>query len=829
MGKFNLAAVRTQDGQKDQIDPRDIFKTLPLKSRKYSYLRDVQAEVLDYWSQHQDESEIVIKMNTGSGKTVVSLLILASYMKQAKGPCVYVVPDNYLLDQVQNEAKEMGIEVVTEPSTRFLKQESILVVNINKLFNGKSIFGVDQEGAKIDVGVFLIDDAHACIDKIDDQFTIKISRENAKYNALINIFKHDLNNQSETIFSDIEEAYPNGGSIQVPFWAIKNHFSDIISILSDQGDSETKWKYPLIKSYLKFSDCIVSPRIIEFSIRVIPTNIIRAYEKAKKIIVSATLPDDTILCKSLGISKKAIENIITPKSAGDLGERLIIVPNDINSSFLKDDIKAMIEDYSKNMKVFVIVPSNKKSEYWKDIAKIVLTSDNLNEELKKFKKSTSGLAILVNRYDGIDLPDDDCRILILDDLPEDRAEIEKIDNSSLDNSTNVVVRKIRKIEQGMGRAIRSNEDYCVVMLLGSGLTNYLYAKNGMQYFTPATRKQIDISSNLLSQIRDGSLEDLKEAINLVLSRDGEWIKTIKSALLGLEFSAQIPNDLSFILRESFELAWNNQIEKAIHVLENFANTLNIQNEKQLSGWIKYYIAAFTNNLNELKAQEIMKSASNLNSRLVRPLDGIQYQKMLESRNDQVKKCIEYFNRVNDNNKLIVLLNSVLERLVFRPETADQFEDAIFNLALYLGFDSQRPEKDYKRGPDNLWGCGNLQFFIIECKNGCTTDTINKHDTNQMNGSIEWFENVYDSTCKKTPILIHPSTRFDHAATPNKEVRLMTEKKLNLFKNAVKTFVSECMNDGKINDTGIIKASLVKNKLEYNSIIDNYTLPVKIKK
>ena len=39
-------------------------------------------------------------MNTGSGKTVVGLLILKSCLNEEKGPAVYVVPDSYLVKQV---------------------------------------------------------------------------------------------------------------------------------------------------------------------------------------------------------------------------------------------------------------------------------------------------------------------------------------------------------------------------------------------------------------------------------------------------------------------------------------------------------------------------------------------------------------------------------------------------------------------------------------------------------------------------------------------------------------------------------------------------------
>jgi hypothetical protein len=74
-----------------------------------------------------------------------------------------------------------------------------------------------------------------------------------------------------------------------------------------------------------------------------------------------------------------------------------------------------------------------------------------------------------------------------------------------------------------------------------------------------------------------------------------------------------------------------------------------------------------------------------------------------------------------------------------PGTANKFEEAVKNLAYMLGFNGQRPENDFGKGPDNLWSTGSLKYFIIECKNGAINEIICKEDINQLNGSINWFE------------------------------------------------------------------------------------------
>lgn len=48
--------------------PREIFLTLD-KDKDFSFLRDVQADVLDRWFEDREERDSVIKLNVGSGKT----------------------------------------------------------------------------------------------------------------------------------------------------------------------------------------------------------------------------------------------------------------------------------------------------------------------------------------------------------------------------------------------------------------------------------------------------------------------------------------------------------------------------------------------------------------------------------------------------------------------------------------------------------------------------------------------------------------------------------------------------------------------------------------
>ena len=73
--KINFSNINNTYNQ-SSTHPRDIFMALPNKSKDYAYPRDVQTEVWNQWFENRNEKNNIIKMNTGSGKTVVGLMIL---------------------------------------------------------------------------------------------------------------------------------------------------------------------------------------------------------------------------------------------------------------------------------------------------------------------------------------------------------------------------------------------------------------------------------------------------------------------------------------------------------------------------------------------------------------------------------------------------------------------------------------------------------------------------------------------------------------------------------------------------------------------------------
>lgn len=106
------------------LHPRDIFFTLN-RAPNFSFPRDIQTEVMNRWFDVRDNHDNVIKLNVGSGKTLVGLLLLQSSLNERSGPALYVTPDNQLLQQVIQEAQALGIEVTDDPRDRVRPQHDV--------------------------------------------------------------------------------------------------------------------------------------------------------------------------------------------------------------------------------------------------------------------------------------------------------------------------------------------------------------------------------------------------------------------------------------------------------------------------------------------------------------------------------------------------------------------------------------------------------------------------------------------------------------------------------------------------------------------------------
>ncbi|WP_143447402.1 DEAD/DEAH box helicase [Kineosporia sp. R_H_3] len=807
-------------------EPRRIFAALPTRAPKYARPWDVQTQVWDRWHGRRTESDLLVKMNTGGGKTVVGLMMLKSCLNEGAGPAVYITPDIYLANQVRAEADALGIETTDDPrSGRFQSGKAILITHIHKVINGLSVFGVmGDTRQRIEMGSVLVDDTHACLATLEDQYTLTISRGHAAYNELANLFDDALRDQSPSAVRDLAEDVP-GVALRIPYWAWADRHEQVLNVLHPHRESTNKFTFvwPLIREVLHLCDTAISYSEIEIKPPCPPIDRIPSLVAAKRrIYLTATLADDSVLVTHFDAAPTTIATPITPQTADDLGDRMILTPLETHPGTTDDEVRDFLVEQAARHNVVVIVPSRRRAAFWRDVAAAEHDSTTIHDGVRSLREGHVGLVVLINRYDGIDLPGDACRILALDGLPEAYSALDRIEALALDESDAMITRQIQRIEQGMGRGVRSNDDHCVVLLLGSKLTQRLHRAGGAAKFSPATHAQLLLSEQVADMLHGVPFTELGSVINQCLDRDPEWVTASRDALDGVTYpTTSTISGIAVAEREAFRLAELGRYRDAHDKMREAITAAS--GDRRHEGWLKQRAAGYLHLTDPAAALQMQRSAQIDNRAVLRPRDGVEYHR-LSSIADQARQAAECLTtRYSNGNDLIVGVAAILEDLSPDPDPASvpNFEQAVHDLGLHLGLGAQRPERDTGEGPDVLWSLGELAYLVIECKSGSTTDAIWRHDAEQLSHSMDWFDEKYDHTCSATPILIHKSLMLHKQASARPAARVVTFDNLVKLRDAVSKYAAALAADNGYRDTGKISAQLATWGLNGKSFVQKW--------
>ncbi len=822
---INFDLIGKKNSKDTIVNPTELFNAL---SKKYEYLRDVQSQVLEEWyNKRNDTKDLIIKMNTGGGKTIVSLLILKSSLNEKKGPAIYVVPNNFLKEQVKIEAANLGISVTDNYSDPdFFSGKSILIINSHQLFNGKSKLKSSE------IGTILFDDVHAILAILEQQFTIKIAKNKELYKKIIKKFEDVLKEQNPLKYNELEYGRLQGAML-VPFWEWQKKYVEVFKLLLEEereemlsDEKEVTFKLDLIKEDFELYECIVDKESIEITFDQMPIDIIDSYKNCeRRIFTTATLADDNLLSSYFNLSLS--EMAITPRLCSDIGERMILIPKLMNPNLSDEEIKNKLKEKSQKYNIVVLVSSLKKAREWKEYADIIIEEKNIKENIEKMKKEHIGLVVLINRYEGIDLPNEACRILVIDDLPRVERKYTKLIEGIMRNNMETMANTIQKVEQGMGRGIRSSEDYCVVILLGDQLTDLIVRNRNKleKLFSVATLTQFEVASQLMDAVKKEdkvTIETISEVMDFCLERNKDWIQSLKGELAEKSYQKFLTiNSETNLLRKAYKMVLNGKIREGIDEIINFINK-NIDIPLELKGLLLQKAAKYENLINPIEAQVLLNSAHKYSKLLLAPIEGIKQERKTIIPKIQVDTLIDKLKDLGQN-QYIIRMNFIKSRLNFDDSDYNSFEEGVKELGELLGFTSFRPDKNKGVGPDNLWGLNFQNFLVIECKNEAISKFIAKENCNQLSGSINWFNTIYNLSkeIKAIPIMIHPSNKILAGTYPPENMRCIDKEKLELLKKNI-TNLTKTLSELKSYEKNKISDILNLYHFDYKTFVNFYT-------
>ncbi|MGO2242255.1 MAG: DEAD/DEAH box helicase family protein [Halomonas sp.] len=797
MVNFRSKIVASNESDKS-FHPHDIYEDLDRATDK-GPLRPAQHYVLnDWYLNRRDDKDVVLKLHTGQGKTLVGLLMLQSIMNAKSTPALYVCPNNYLVEQVIKQAKSFGVKCLPfedDAPVEFENGEAILVCNAHKAFNGKTKLGKDVS-LYPNVSIVL-DDAHACAETIKESCIITLDSDKVAYKGLVSLFEDDLVGQGAGTFEELKNgAYE--AFLPVPYWAWYEKEAEVLSILSQSLKlNEVKFAWEIIKDMMKDCYCVISGTQLKIAPYQTPINGFNFFDSAKhRILMSATMIDDSFLINDLDISSEAIVNPVVYPDESWSGEKMVLIPSEIQSSV---NTLKLANKFSKEktntIGITVLTPSKARAKPWVGCGALYVDRDNIKNEVDKLvdKKERVKVRVFANKYDGIDLPDHACRILVLSGAPYANDLASRYEYSVRVDSEIVEKKIARSIEQGMGRSVRGDKDYSVVMLDGPDIVRNIRSKKTRGYFSAQTLKQVEIGLSIVEygkeDVSSGAepIDVVVDLVNQCLNRNEDWKEFYKQKMDELNPVLGDYNHLKlFEAEKSAENHYRNgRYTTAVNTLQAAIDT-SIMNGKD-KAWYLQQLARLIYPFDKVESAKYQKAAFENNRLLLKPRDGVQYVKIDSQPLDRLHKIKSVVSSYPSHDELAIELDNLLSSLQFEGDSK-RFESALDKLGTMLGLETQMPDSQWKEGPDNLWCLGGGEYILWEAKNEVkkSREEIYKTEARQIDSSVAWFKGRY-AGAQSINVIVIPTARLAKGVAFNNDISVLKNSGLKSFKNKVKQF------------------------------------------
>ena len=381
----------------------------------------------------------------------------------------------------------------------------------------------------------------------------------------------------------------------------------------------------------------------------------------------------------------------------------------------------------------------------------------------------------------------------------------------------------------MGRAVRSGTDHSITFLIGNDLLNFVGKNQNKKLFSPSIQAQTEFGMSLITSTSMKPKEvgnAIESAMDRCLQADETWRKFHK------ELISQAPNKYEKIIMSDY-IRIADYLQNAVrfslrrdekNISINMNKILNIVKGRADEGWYYQIYSTFINSIDKNRAQELQLKAYDLNTSLLKPLSFVK-SKTVKKCSNQMELFKERLKEFSTGNDVIIGLNEIISQLLYSPDHDSQkFEKAVKDLGYFLGFISERPDKN-SDGPDNFWRMENFDL-VIECKNQCT-DKVTRSETSQISSSKRWYKDLYAEEDRLRLVMFHPESHLRKDAYGDSEFNVVNKDKLIKLKENVRK-LGESLSIKGPNEWTVseLQEKLITYRLDQRFIFDEFTTKIK---
>jgi hypothetical protein len=721
--------------------PEALF--LDTRTRKVPGLLAHQADVLRKYVVEQavKKPDVALQLPTGSGKTLVGLLIPEWRRRKFGELCVYLCPTNQLVYQVAEQAtKKYGLKVNAfvgpkadysqDAKSEYLNGEAIAITSYSGLFNTHPFFE--------NPSCIVLDDAHSAENYVASMWSLRIERYREAhaplFYALINTLKSVLTAiEFQRLTGKEQSAWDRGWVEKIPTQQFVPLIPQVAAVLDEHVDPlDLRWRWALLKDnldachlYLSASEILIRPLLP-------PTFSHPPFNNAKhRLYMSATLGAGGELERVSG--RRNIYRISAPAGwdKQGVGRRFFMFPgrslNDEESMQLCWDLIRVAK------RALVLVPDDRTANAVREQVRTKLgfptfDAQAIEQSKEPFVSEPKAVAVVANRYDGIDFLDDECRLIMVLGLPratnlQERFIVTRMGAVSLLND-----RILTRTVQAFGRCTRSPTDYAAIVVLGEELFAYLMQKERRAFLHPELQAELQFG---ITQAKGLTAREYVEHLKLFLEQGKEWQEADEN-ILDLRdgmTQQQLPGTAQLYSVAETEInyqesIWTHDYERALDACRTIIGELNDQQLKgyrALWGYLGSSAAFLADGAKRGRHDAVAK-------RLIRDAKGaaptVSWLSSLASVEDespraeadaQAMHLVERLEvvleglGVGHDRRFIAAEKEILENL--QKSDRANFERAHERLGWILGFDAGK--KESTGSPDPWWIANDSLCFIFE--------------------------------------------------------------------------------------------------------------------
>jgi hypothetical protein len=736
-----------------------------------------------------------LQLPTGSGKTLVGLLLAEWRRRKFKERVVYLCPTRQLVNQVVEEASTkygLTVEAFTgqvkrytpEAKAAYLSGQRVAVTTYNSLFNVNPFFDAPD--------IIIIDDAHAAENYIASQWTMRIQRSEdpTLFQAVVSVLRSVISDQSYARLTG------NWNSVDDLTWVdkIPTHQMDEIAnelrtaIAENVGEGDQRFVWRMLGDHLQGCQLYLSATEVLLRPLIPPTWTHKPFSGAtQRIFMSATLGAGGDLERLTGRSKIKRLQIPDGWDRQGIGRRFFVFPEmSLDEAGSLDLRRKLMKEAGRSL---VLTPSAGSAEEIAEDVKSslrykVFRADDLEESKTAFTNTSPAVAVVANRYDGIDFPDDDCRLLFVEGLPratnlQERFLMNRMGANLLFNE-----RVQTRVLQAIGRCTRGLNDYSAVVVTGEDLPAYLTDRKRRSYLHPELQAELEFGIEQSSNITTAEILD---NFGIFLEHEEEWeeanqsILEMRESVSQLEFPAM--DQLAAIVPN--EIAWQAAIwnEDYVSAYEAAREVLGGLNDAGLRGYraLWHYLAGsaaerassegepgFDGNAKQ-QFKKAKESAAGIPWLIALARGTKTEPSVVDSNHAIVQLQVEQLEAHLAN--LGTLHNRTFSAFEKRIRegllTAGTFEQAQVLLGQHLGFNAGKKEID--ASPDPWWIIGDIAIVFEDHANAKGEDsTIDATKARQAASHPDWLrEHVAGAaTASICSVLVTPATKAKQGAIPH---------------------------------------------------------------